>query len=324
MSLWVNALEFARKIGDGALERTLLARIEPFLPGGSKADRATKARHVDFSVFGALPLEKYILDGDRTALAMGLRYADRQWEPPQPDDLNDFPKFLKGHFVPVERQLAYLKDGYSGETRLWIDDMYMINLLQTQAYRATKDRRYVDRAAKEMCLYLDKLQLADGLFHHAADVPFVWGRGVGWMAAGMPMILRYLDEDDPSFARILAGYRKMMATLLKWQRADGLWGQLVTDPESWSETSGSAMFAYGMLLGVKRGWLDKTGYAPAVEMAWHALVRRVDADGNLADICIGTGAKNDRRYYLDRSRLVGDPHGQAALLWLVNELIGTR
>ena len=324
VSLWVNALEFARKIGDGELERTLLARVEPFLPGGAKADRATKARHVDFSVFGALPLEKYILDGDKTARTMGLRYADRQWEPPQPGDLDDFPKFLKGHFVPVERQLAYLKDGYSGETRLWIDDMYMINLLQTQAYRATKDHRYIDRAAKEMCLYLDRLQLADGLFHHAADVPFVWGRGDGWMAAGMPMILRYLDGDDPSFARILAGYRKMMATLLKWQRADGLWGQLVTDPESWSETSGSAMFAYGMLLGVKRGWLDKTIYAPAVERAWRALVRRVDADGNLADICIGTGARNDRRYYLDRSRLVGDPHGQAALLWLVNELIGIR
>ena len=25
-----------------------------------------------------------------------------------------------------------------------------------------------------------------GLFYHAPDVPFVWGRGAGWMAAGMP------------------------------------------------------------------------------------------------------------------------------------------
>ncbi len=36
--------------------------------------------------------------------------------------------------------------------------MYMITLLQMQAFRATKEKKYLDRAALEMSIYLDTLQ----------------------------------------------------------------------------------------------------------------------------------------------------------------------
>ena len=81
-------------------------------------------------------------------------------------------------------------DGLSHETRFWIDDMYMLTILQLEAYRATGDKKYLDRDAKEMVAYLDKLQQPNGLFYHAPDVPFFWGRGDGWVAAGMAEMLR--------------------------------------------------------------------------------------------------------------------------------------
>lgn len=320
-SLWVNALEFARVTSDSELERSLCERLDPFLPGGEKADKVTKPRHVDFNVFGAVPLEVGILTGRRDFLAMGLRYADDQWEEPRADDLDAFPKWLVSHYVPVEKQRAYLQNGYSGQTRLWIDDMYMINLLQTQAFRATKDRKYVLRAAKEMRLYLDTLQLEDGLFNHAADVPFRWGRGNGWMAAGMPLVLRYLKPADKDHAPILAGYRKMMATLLRYQRTSGLWGQLVDDPQSWEETSCSLMFAYGFIMGCKFGWLDEKSYAPAARKAYLTVAASLDEHGNVPNVCCGTGAKNSREYYYKREKINGDPHGQAPLLWCCTELL---
>ncbi len=320
-SLWVNAFEFASIVGDVGLKDGLYARFRPFLPGGAKADKVTKARHVDFNVFGAVPLEVALLFQNRAAGAMGLRYADDQWEGPREDDLANFPKWLKSHYVAPDLQRQYLRDGYSGQTRLWIDDMYMINLLQTQAYRLTRDRAYVERAAREMALYLDRLQLENGLFNHAADVPFRWGRGNGWMAAGMPLVLKYMRPGDANYDRILAGYRRMMATLLPLQRKDGLWGQLVDDPGSWGETSGTAMFAYAFLEGAKRGWIDPAVYLPAARRAYLALVERMDGLGNLGGVCIGTGARNDRQYYLDRRKVNGDPHGQAALLWCVNAIL---
>ena len=256
---------------------------------------------------------------------MGLAYADDQWAPPRKDDLEHFPDCIKAHYVPYEKQLDYVKGGYSGQTRLWMDDMYMIGLLQAQAYCATREKKYIRRAAKEMALYLDRLQLESGLFNHADGVPYRWGRGNGWMAAALPMILRWIEKDDPNRARILEGYRKMMAALLKWQRPSGLWGQLIDDSASWDETSGSAMFAYGMNEGVREGWLDnREDYRQAVIKCFKKLASSLDEWGNVPNVCICTGAKNDRQHYLDMMRINGDPHGQAALLWVVNSLWGER
>ena len=227
--------------------------------------------------------------------------------------------------MPYERRLKLFEQGYTPQTRLWIDDMYMINVLQSQAYLLTKDRKYIDRAAKEMCLYLDELQLkkgrAKGLFYHAPDVPFVWGRGDGWMAGGMALLLKYLPEDSAYRPRIMKGYLEMMAALLKFQRADGMWGQLVDEPSSWAESSGTAMFTSAFITGMRWGWLPSSSYGPAARRAWLALCGRIDRWGNLSDVCVGTGKKNDHQYYLDRPSLNGDPHGQAPMLWCVNAML---
>lgn len=106
-SLWVNAMRFASVTGDAKLEGSLVAEARQFLPGGKKGDKATKARHVDFNVFGAVPLEAAILTDRRDFLRMGMAYADDQWAPPRPDDLADFPKWLVSHYVPAARK-AYL------------------------------------------------------------------------------------------------------------------------------------------------------------------------------------------------------------------------
>ena len=137
-------------------------------------------RHVDEEIFGILPLEVYLLTHEEKYLKIGLLYADRQWDAPT-------------------------SDGLSAETRFWIDDMYMITILQLQTYRASNDRKYIDRAATEMSAYLDKLQEPNGLFHHAADVPIFWSRGNGWVAAGMAEMLSSLPEDHPQRPRIPRG-----------------------------------------------------------------------------------------------------------------------
>ena len=46
-----------------------------------------------------------------------------------------------------------------------------------------------------------------------------------------------------------------------------------------------------------------------------------DEFANLKDVCIGTGKKNDRTWYMERPREDGDPHGQAALSWICGALM---
>lgn len=301
---WYGSLSVAQLTKDGALRARLVDKFDYLLtPEGSK--RISPNAHVDYRVFGAVPLEIYMQTKDRKYFDLGIQFADKQWEKTTPD-------------------------GITAEARYWVDDMYMISAVQTQAHRATGEMKYLDRAALATAAYLDKLQQPNGLFHHAPDSPFYWGRGNGWYAAGMAELLRSLPAKHPRRARILDGYRKMMASLLKFQGEDGLWRQLVDRPESYAETSGTGMFAFAMITGVKHKWLDAKTYGPAARKAWLGLVRHLDQDANVRGVCIGTdkafqavGPDLDKqlKFYLERPTRTGDLHGQAPVLWSASALM---
>ncbi len=303
---WYGALCFAKETHNAGLAGRLAQRFEPLF--GAEAALLPVPNHVDNSVFGAVPFELYLQTKDPRYLELGKRYADAQWAPAQGKD--DTPEAL-----------AFTAKGLTWQTRFWIDDMFMITMVQAQAYRATGERATIDRAAKEMVVYLDELQRPNGLFYHAPDVPFFWGRGNGWMAAGTAELLRSLPADNPDRPRILEGYRKMMAALLKYQAPDGMWRQLVDDGGSWPESSGTAMFTFAMITGVKNGWLDAATYGPAARKGWLALISCLDENSDVRDVCEGTNKKNDRQHYLDRKRVTGDLHGQAPVLWCAVALL---
>ena len=89
-----------------------------------------------------------------------------------------------------------------------------------------------------------------------------------------------------------------MATLLENQDPDGMWHQLIDEPASYKETSGTAMFTYAMLVGVKHGWLDKKTYAPAATKGWLALVSYINDEDEITNVCEGTNIKNDKNHYI--------------------------
>ena len=294
-STWMTALKFAALTKDEELKTALIKRFDPILaPGGTNAISMT--RHVDHNIFGIVPLELYIQTKDKRYLDIGKMLADRQWDQPDANGLTD-------------------------ETRFWIDDMYMITILQVEAFRATGDEVYLDRAAREMVAYLDKLQQPNGLFYHGTNFPFFWGRGDGWVAAGMPELLSELPADHPNRARIMEGYQKMMAALLKYQDTDGMWHQLIDHPESYKESSCTAMFTYAFITGVKKGWLTDPAYAEGARKGWLALQTNIDADGNVDKVCVGTGQNNSLQFYLNRPTQKGNPHGQAPVLWCAVALL---
>ena len=235
-----------------------------------------------------------------------MPYADTQWEIPED---------------ATAEQKEWANKGYTWQTRLWIDDMYMITIVQTQAYKVTKDKKYLDRTAKEMVMYLNELQRPNGLFYHAPDVPYYWGRGNGWMAAGMAELLQCLPQKHKDRPRILQGFQTMMESLKKYQNPEGLWNQLIDQSDCWTETSGSAMFTFALIKGVKNGWLDAKEYAPAARKAWIALIPYINDKNDVREVCVGTNKKNDKQYYYDRPRRTGDFHGQAPYLWCAAALL---
>lgn len=301
---WLGGLWFAKVTKDDSLFNQLEKRFTPLFD--TEKHLQPKPNHVDNNVFGSVPLELYLQTKQQKYLDLGLFYADTQW---------DLPENAK----PEEK--AWAGQGYSWQTRIWIDDMFMITAVQVQAYRATGDRKYIDRAAREMVFYLDQIQLENGLFYHSPETRYCWARGNGWMAVGMVELLRMLPKDNPDKDRIMNGYHHMMASLLKYQSPGGMWRQIIDDQEAWYESSSTAMFTYAMITGVKNGWLDKKEYGAAARKGWLAVTGYLNQNDELTEVCEGTNIKNSREYYLNRKRIVGDLHGHAPLLWCATALL---
>lgn len=254
------------------------------------------ANHVDANVYGILPFALYRSTGEQAFFDQAKHLADAQWENPR-------------------------SDGLSKQTRFWIDDVWMIGSLQTEAYRSTKNLIYMERAALEIAAYLQRLQQPNGLFYHGPGIPYCWGRGNGWVAAGLAEVLSELPEENPHYPAIVEGYKKMMDALVNDQAENGMWRQLVDVEEAWYETSCTAMFGYAMVIGVKRGILRDKKYTEAYQKAWLALTDYITDDGKVTNVCVGTGQQNDMDYYLNRPKTTGDFHGQAPMLWFAWSLL---
>jgi unsaturated rhamnogalacturonyl hydrolase len=304
---WYGALQVAKALKSKDLIEKLVGRFDPLM--AQSASLVPSPTHVDRSVFGAVPLELYMITNQNRYLSLGQPFADLQW---------DLPESMR------PEQQKYATQGLSWQSRMWIDDMYMITLLQVQAFRATGNKKYIDNAAKEMVAYLNVLQQPNSLFFHAQDAPFLWGRGNGWVAAGMTELLSSLPLDNPNRTQILEAYKKMMVALKTYQDKSYMWHQLLDEPDAWEETSASGMFTFAMIVGVKKGWLDEKEYGPLARNSWIALVKYIDENGDVKEVCEGTNKKNDKQYYLDRQRVKGDLHGQAPILWCAAALLAPQ
>lgn len=300
---WMGGFWFARATSNEKLMEMLIERFYPLTKEESFLQ--PKPNHVDNNIFGVLPLEIYKQTGSNDYKKMGLYYADSQWILPE--------KYSK-------KELDLYNRGYSWQSRLWLDDMFMITSLQKNAYEVTNDKKYIERASKLMEFYLDSIQLDNGLFYHSPEARFCWSRGNGWMAVAMAEILRILPEDNQYRSDIMAGYIRMMRKLKECQSKNGMWLQLVDEPDLWEETSGSAMFAYAIIVGVKRGWLDES-YVPVVEKSWLALVDYIDENGDIKDVCAGTNVGYTKEHYKNRPKITGDIHGLAPMIWCSYALV---
>ena len=309
--IWLGGLWFAEATKNIALQNRFENRYRKVV--NDEKQLLPKPNHVDNNVFGSVPLELFKLKGDSSYYNLGMQYANSQWELPTDEA-------TKKTLTPI--QIDRSKRGYSWQTRIWLDDMFMITAIQGQAYRVTKDTKYINRIAKEMVLYLDLLQTPNGLFYHSTTAPFYWARGNGWLAVGMTEVLRVLPENNVYRPRILAAYKLMMQTLLSMQDEDGMWNELVDEKEAWKETSGTAMFTYAMIVGSKKGWLDRKVYGTAALKAWKTLVTYLEPNGDIRNVCEGTNIGTTKEHYLGRLKLTGDFHGQAPMIWCAYALVG--
>jgi unsaturated rhamnogalacturonyl hydrolase len=121
--------------------------------------------------------------------------------------------------------------------------------------------------------------------------PCYWSRGNGWVFLALARVLEVLPENAPHRDQFVDDFKAMATALAKVQRPDGFWNASLHDPEHFGgrETSGTALFAYGMAFGVNHGYLPSEEFYPTIVKAWNGLTKyAVHKDGFLGYVQ-GTG-----------------------------------
>jgi rhamnogalacturonyl hydrolase YesR len=145
-------------------------------------------------------------------------------------------------------------------------------------------------------------------------IPF-WSRANGWALWAVTEVLAHLPKNHPKYKVVLAHYKTHINTLIKHQDSTGFWHNLIDYPDTFLETSGTAIFTMAIAKGINNGWLDRKKYLPAAMQGWKAIETVVDDDGTLHGTCIGTNMSENVKDYYTRPVADDDTHGILPVLF---------
>lgn len=173
----------------------------------------------------------------------------------------------------------------------WIDAIQMAMPVFARLGKLTGDNAYYQRMY-DMYIYTRNtlgdngmFNKKDGLWWRDADFdpPYkepngedcYWSRGNGWVIAALARVLEVIPEDEPHRKQYVKDLKAMAKALVPLQREDGFWNVSLHDPNHFGgkETTGTALFIYGMAWGVNNGILKEKKYKPVIAKAWNAIAK---------------------------------------------------
>ncbi|WP_157206258.1 glycoside hydrolase family 88/105 protein [Mariniflexile maritimum] len=222
-------------------------------------------------------IDLYNLEPDAKKLKNTKACINMLLNTPQLDDWSWIDAIQMG--MPVFAKLGVLENDHRYYEKMY--DMYMF----------TRDKH------GDNGLYNPK----DGLWWRDADFdpPYTepngedayWSRGNGWVIAALAKTLSIIPKDAPHREQYVNDLKAMAEALIPIQRKDGFWNVSLHDPKHFGgkETSGTALFVYGMAYGINNGILDKAKYLPVIEKAWNAMTKEALHDNGFLGYLQSTG-----------------------------------
>lgn len=197
-----------------------------------------------------------------------------------------------------ERVLEHMPNhlGSSPEGRLypksvWVDSVMMYGVFAGWYGNTAGDAEVLDFAQRQPALFAKYLQDPEtGLFYHSywtraghtwPKKKIFWGRGNGWVIAGLPLTLRNFEPGSLEWQQSVDILRSTSAALRPYQRQDGFYETVFNRPgRTYPESSATALIAAGWMQGVADGYLDKSYLGPALK-AFDAVLDSLEVKGGL-------------------------------------------
>ncbi len=193
------------------------------------------------------------------------------------------PKILNDE---IPNHFGFSKDAKDYPPSVWVDSLMMFSVFPARYGKEQGDLALLDYAARLPKTFADCLMDEEsGLFYHSYRVneqrhyPYrkiFWGRGNGWVATALPMILERIGKENPHYDEIAEIFRKNIDGILRYQRADGSFSTVLNKPKrTYRELSATALVACGLFAGIRLGLLSDEEYRPQAEKAYRAVSDRV-------------------------------------------------
>lgn len=188
----------------------------------------------------------------------------------------------------------------------WIDAIQMAMPVYAQIYKVTGQREYLEHGMKMYRWSRNEcggglFNLKDGLWWRDADYvpPYkekdgkdcYWSRGNGWVLAAYVRVMNQLSPKDKIYKEVKKDFLMMCNGLATCQREDGFWNVSLVSPVTYGgkETTGTALFLYGIAWGLQKGYLKEKVFRPIADKAWEAIAKdAIHPDGFLGYVQ-GTG-----------------------------------
>lgn len=210
---------------------------------------------------------------------------------------------------------------------IWSDDLFMGVPFLVRLGRIFEEQSYYEDAFTQLKEYFAKMFIEeDKVFSHVffvedyvkSNVP--WGRGNGWVIVAMCEYLDNTPADDVHRSEVELMYRAFAEGIIALQGENGLWHQVLNMPESYEETSCTAMFLYGLCRGVKTGLLTMEQAGETIHKAFEGLCRlAIDENGNTRGVCMGSGCGRTPEAYTGLRTVNNDDHATGIILAAFSE-----
>ncbi len=221
------------------------------------------------------------------------------------EPMEEYFDYILEHPSKISLEFDWSGEHAPTERWAWCDALFMGPTVWAKMADVTGNKKYLkfmDKEYRATTDYLfseeDSLYFRDSKYFdkkEANGASVFWGRGNGWVFAGLPIIIKELPDNYKNKKYYEEIYKKMAAKLVSLQDEKGYWHASMLDPESYPnpEMSSTAFFVYGLAWGINNGYLDRETYLPAVKKGWKVLVESVWPDGKLGWVQpIGENPKN--------------------------------
>ena len=212
--------------------------------------------------------------------------------------------------------------------QLWCDTLFMVCLFLAKAGMVLNRPELIEEAEYQFLIHIRYLQnKVNGLFYHGWTfdrrhnfAEAFWARGNAWFTTAAIELYDITKRENAAMRMIRSAWTDQVLALWKYQRVNGLYTTLIDVEETYCETSATAAIAYGVLKGIRLGWLPQEPYQQMGMLSANAVLGQIDETGAVQGVSGGTGMGHNLQHYKD---IIVTPtaYGQGLTFLMLTELM---